>query len=288
MFAVVDERAQAGEGPFLVFGLVACLGTLDEDFLRHARVRVAPVVAQAHARLHFVYILPTGTAASERVPLDFPFVDFDVEGFGLGQYGHRGGRRVHAPLCLRGRHTLYAMYPRLVFHRAVDLFARYGTDDFLVAAGSSLCETGYFHPPAFAFAILGIHAEEVSREDGRLVAAGAGTYLKDGVAVILRVGGSEQELDLFFNLRYALLTDECFLPGHLLHLRVGLGHKDLLGFVQRSETLDIFFPCVHQVPQLLVFLRQLHIAFLVCDDGRVGNQRGDFFKTGDEVVELFQ
>ena len=42
---VVDEGAQAAQGTFLVLGLVARLGTFDEDFLHHARIGVLPVIA---------------------------------------------------------------------------------------------------------------------------------------------------------------------------------------------------------------------------------------------------
>ena len=125
MFFVVDECAQTGEGAFLVFGLVARFRTFDEDFLHNTGVGVLPVVAQAHARLHFVHVLSAGTAASERIPLDFAFVDFHVEWFSLWQHGNRSRRCVYAALSLRRWHALYAVHARLVFQRAVDLLSTY-------------------------------------------------------------------------------------------------------------------------------------------------------------------
>ena len=88
-------------------------------------VGVLPVVAQAHARLHFVHILSAGTAASERIPLDFAFVDFHIEWFSLWQHGNRSRRCVYAALSLRRWHALYAVYARLVFQSAVNLLSTY-------------------------------------------------------------------------------------------------------------------------------------------------------------------
>ena len=91
VFLIVDEGTQAREGAFLVLGLVARLGTFDEDFFDYACVGILPVVAQAHAGFHLVHVLTAGTTASEGVPLDFTFVDNYVELFGFGKHGYAGG-----------------------------------------------------------------------------------------------------------------------------------------------------------------------------------------------------
>ena len=61
MLTVVDEGIEAAQGTLLVLWLVTGLGTLDEDFLYLACVRVLPRIAEANSRLHLVHVLTTGT-----------------------------------------------------------------------------------------------------------------------------------------------------------------------------------------------------------------------------------
>ena len=61
MLLVVDESAQAGKRALLVLGLVASLGTLNEDFLLLTSVRVGPHVAQSHTRVHLINVLTSST-----------------------------------------------------------------------------------------------------------------------------------------------------------------------------------------------------------------------------------
>ena len=61
MLTVVDEGIEAAQGTFLVLWLVTGLGSLDENFLYLACVRVLPRIAEANSRLHLVHVLTTGT-----------------------------------------------------------------------------------------------------------------------------------------------------------------------------------------------------------------------------------
>ena len=76
--------------------------------------------------------------------------------------------------------------------------------------------------------------------------------------------------------------------GHVAHLRVALVGDDVLGLVDAAEHLDVFLAGLHQVAQFLVFLRQLDVAFLVGDDGRVGDEGGHFLVAGHEGVEFIE
>ena len=58
---VVDERTQARQGPFLVFRLVARLGSFDEYLLGLTSIGVLPHVAQTDTGLHLVHVLASGT-----------------------------------------------------------------------------------------------------------------------------------------------------------------------------------------------------------------------------------
>ena len=96
MLLVIYKGIQARESAFLVFGLVARLGTLDEDLLRLARIRVLPHIAQADTRFHLVHVLTTGTATSEGVPLDFTLVDMHLKLISSGSTA-----TVAAEVCMR-------------------------------------------------------------------------------------------------------------------------------------------------------------------------------------------
>ena len=100
VLVVVDIGAQARQGAFLVLGLVARFGTFNEYLLHLAGIGVFPIVAQAHAALHLVYVLSAGTGGAEGIPTNLALVYYHVKRFGLGQYGHRGRRRMHAALRL--------------------------------------------------------------------------------------------------------------------------------------------------------------------------------------------
>ena len=103
-----------------------------------------------------------------------------------------------------------------------------------------------------------------------------------------RVGGDEQEFDFLFQFRAACLALVQFLAGHVAHLRVALVGDDIFRLVDAAEHLDVFFAGRHEVAQLLVLLRQLDVAFLVGDDGRVGYQGGHFLVAGHEGVEFLE
>ena len=156
------------------------------------------------------------------------------------------------------------------------------------APSLALLTSSDLQPPAFALAILGVHAEEVAGKECRLVAARASSDFQDGVATVLRVGGDEQEFDFLLQFRTACLALVQLLAGHVAHLRVALVGDDILGLVNAGQHLDVFPPCLHQVAQFFVFLRQLDVAFLVGDDGRVGYQGGHFLVAGHEGVEFLE
>ena len=195
---------------------------------------------------------------------------------------------MHAALCLRGRHALYAVHARLILQCAVDILARDGADDFFEAAGSPFVGAGHFELPALDVAVLGVHAEEVACKDGRFVATRTATYFEDGVTAVLRVGRNEQQLDVLFQFGQARLAGIKFLAGHVAHLGIGFVGDDVLGLVDAVQYLHVFLAGVHQVAQFLVFFRQLDVPLLVGNDCRVGNQCRYFLEAGHEAVELFQ
>jgi hypothetical protein len=99
-------------------------------------------------------------------------------------------------------------------------------------------------PPAAVGEAL-VHAKELAGEEGRLVAAGAGAHLHDGVAVVQRVARHQEALELFREAGGLLVQLGDFGAGHGGHLRIIalLGERAgafqlLLGGAQAGGGLD--------------------------------------------------
>ena len=69
-------------------------------------------------------------------------------------------------------------------------------DDFLVAAVLAGALAQHLDLPALGFGVAGVHAEQVAGEQRRFVAAGAGADFEEDVAVVVRILGHEQPLQL--------------------------------------------------------------------------------------------
>src|SRR5947209_3781435 len=116
----------------------------------------------------------------------------------LGQDGDRAGGSVDAPLGLGGGHSLDAVAAGLEFELGVGALPDDARDDLLVPAGVARRLRYHLHLPALAFRVARIHAEEVAREERRLVSAGPGADLEEDVALIVGVPRQEQLLQLRF------------------------------------------------------------------------------------------
>ena len=195
---------------------------------------------------------------------------------------------MHTSLRLGGRHTLYAMYARFIFQRAIYIITRYGADDFLETAGCAFVGAGYIQFPAFCLAILGVHTEEVAGKDGGFVSTCAATDFKYCVTAILRVGRHKQQLYLFFQLRLACLAGIKFFTGHFTHLGIGFVGDDFFRFLNAVQHLHVFLAGIHQVTQFFVFFGKLDIALLVGNHCRVGYQCGYFFEAGNEAFQFLK
>ncbi len=193
---------------------------------------------------------------------------------------------MYTPLGFGGGYALHPVHTRFVFQCPVYLITCHGTDDFLESARCAFAGTRYFQLPTFALAIFRIHAEKVSGKDSRFVPSGSPSDFEDGITVVLRVGRDEQKLDLFFQLRDACFTRGGFFTSHFLHLRIVFVHH-FLSFLQSGKALHVFLACLHQVAQFLVFLGELHVAFLVGNNGRVGYQGRYFLEARNQSIELF-
>src|ERR1700709_2506983 len=94
---------------------------------------------------------------------------------------------MNAPLSLGRRHALHAMRARLEFEQRECAASNDAADDFLVTAMFAGTFAQDLDSPALGLGIARVHAKQVTREDGGLIAARAGTYLEKDIAVIVRI-----------------------------------------------------------------------------------------------------
>ena len=153
-------------------------------------------MGDAHRRIGGVDVLAAGAGGAHRIDADVFGRDVDVDLLGLRQHGDGRRRGVDAAAGLGRRHALHAVHAGFELQLREDALARDGRDDFLVAAGLALARRGDLDLPAAPGGIALVHAEQVAGEQRRLVAAGAGADFEDGVLLVGRVLGQQQDLDV--------------------------------------------------------------------------------------------
>ena len=174
---------------------------------------------------------------------------------GLRQHGHRGCRGVHAALSLSGWYTLDAMDTRLVLQRTVDVGSRDGKVNLLVAAHSTLADTGDGELPPLRVAEALVHLEQVSRKQAGLVATCSGANLHLHILRILWILWNECNLDFLFQLWLQLFVGSQLIACHLLHLWVVFVGQYVLGLLDAVQAGNVALAGVHDVAQVFIFLR---------------------------------
>ncbi len=193
-----------------------------------------------------------------------------------------------AALRLRLGDALDAVDAALVFQCAIDFFARDLADDFLVTARGAFADVGHLAFPAFAFEVLGVHAEQVAGENGGFIAARAAADFEDGVLAVLRVGRDEQDADLLFHLRQFLFQGGGFFLGHLAEVFVFLVQEDVLGVGQVADHLAVAVAGHDDGFEFLVVLVELHVALHVGDDLGITELGTDAVVFRLESVQFFE
>ena len=278
MLLIIYLRAQARERAFLILRLVACLGTLDQDLLHFARIGVPPVITQAHAGLHLVDVLSSGTAGTESLPFDLSFVDMHFELVRFGQHGYRRSRGMHASLGLRHRHSLHAMNTGFIFERAIYIHTRHVEDDLFVSSGSAFGErrNGVFE--SLDFKILGVHAEEVSGKDRRLVTSCTAANLHHHILSVFGILRQELQLQLFLQLRNLRLQFIDLRFRHLFQFGIRLIEKEVFGCLQIGHGFLVPPRALQHPLQVMVVAVETHIARLISYHSRVGDQERHLVK----------
>src|SRR5258708_4310879 len=198
-----------------------------------------------------------------------------VDRVGLGQDRDGARRGVDAPLCLGLGHALYAMPARLELELRVHALPDDPGDDLLVAAQLGGTFRDDLDLPGRALCIAGVHAEEIAREQRRLVAPGAGAYLEEGIALVVGVLGKQRLLQLGFEPLHRGPGLLQFLVGVGLHRRI-IAH--IPGIVGVTLGLAVAFIQGSNAGELGVLAREL--PELIHVPGRVLRR--------EETVQLFQ
>ena len=89
----------------------------------------------------------------------------------------------------------------LVLHNGIDLVSHELELDGLVPPCLGRARREDLDLPLARLRKAAVHVKEVTREDGRLVAAHAGANLDDGVLLVVGIPGDEHDLDLVFESR---------------------------------------------------------------------------------------
>ena len=183
---------------------------------------------------------------------------------------------MHTALSLCGRHTLNTVNTRLILQGTINVCSAYGEVDFLISTHSALRDRCHADGPSLRLAIFLIHGKEVASEEGSLVATGTATNLHLNILGIFWVLRNQGNLDFLFELRLQRLVLVEFLARHLLHFWVAFVGEDILSLLDAVQTVDVSLACVHDVAKVFPLLGELHVAWLVGDDIRVGNE-GAYF-----------
>jgi hypothetical protein len=188
-----------------------------------------------------------------------------------------------AARALGHRHPLHPVHARLVFESGKNARALDGDDRLLQPAEAGVARGEGLEAPAVQLGMALVHAVEVAREQGRLLAAGAGADLEDGAPIVRLVLGQERQLDRALELRQPVLERAQLLLGEGAHLGVeGRVGQHLLEAgrlaPRRAQGLDAAGDAV----QLGIFARQAGIVLA----GDAGHLVAQLLAAREDRVEL--
>ena len=146
----------------------------------------------------------------------------------LGHHGDGAGAGVDAALGFGRGHALHAVAAGLKAQRAVHARAAGAAaigafdaqHDFLVATEFRRALADHLDAPAHSGGVARVHARQVARKQGRLVAPGAGPDFQEGVACVVGVLRQQQALQFVFELLQLGFAAGDFVLRHLGHVGV--------------------------------------------------------------------
>ena len=234
-------------------------------------------MGQAHSGIRRIDTLAAVAGRAHHVDADIFLVDHDIHFLCLrhDRHGHSGC--VDPSAALRLRHTLYTVHTALVFQPGVRSLSRDHEHALLETADAVFIQGDQLCLPVTAVRIVYIHAVDLSRKKGRLIAAGACPDLNDNILVIIRVFGKEKDLQLLLQFLHAL-------PGLIQLFLCQLAHFLVRFFLQHSKAvIDIlltFFILIvrfHDGRKVALLLHQSAESLLVIRRPRLCQLSHHFF-----------
>jgi len=154
------------------------------------------------------------------------------------------------------------VHARFVFQPRISTASFDHEDDLFVSTNADIAGRKHINCPTAGLSIVGVDAEKVSRKDGSLVASGASADFHDHIAVIARVFGQKQRLDLAFQAideRFQVEDLGLSQQAHIFVIRI----QDGVCFLDAIEGLAVLARFFDQWFQIDPFFVQLSRALVV-------------------------
>ena len=247
LFHIVQTCTQNGHGTGFVLQLGAFILAGDD----HAGGQVD----QADGCGVLLNVLAAGSCGFIDFDANVGFRNLNVEVFYFRQYrdGDRGG--MDASLRLGDGNTLNAVCSGFILQTGVSALPFDHKGDFLITADADFIFGKDLDMPAAGFRVVCVHAEQVCREQGGFITAGAGANFNDHVFGIPRIFGNQQRADLFFKLFNAGFE---FIDFHLSQFRhfVVRSAGQFFGIVKLLQRGFIFAPLFDDLFDVGPFFQQ--------------------------------
>ncbi len=237
---VLDARGQHAHGLRLVLVLRAAVLAFDDSAGRDVR--------DAHGGVGLVDVLAARAGCAKGIDAQLGRIQFHFTHFiGFRQDRHGAGRGVDAALGFGGGHTLHTVRARLEFQYRIRPPPDDARDDFLVATHLARTFRDDLDLPAAALGESRVHAKDVARKQGGLVATGAGAHFEKDVAFVIGVFRQQLFLQFDFELFQLLVPGLDFGIGKFAQIGIGrhflgganVGHAGLPGMEKLDDGLDL-------------------------------------------------
>ena len=211
-----------------------------------------------HRAVGRVDMLPSGALRAVGIDTQILFLDVDIHFLGFRQDRDRRRRRMNPPARFRLGHALDPVHAGFILHPRKDTLSGNFRRCFLVPADPGIGEGHRLKAPPPPFRIPLIHAKQIGREKRRLIAAGPGPYFENGILLVSRILGQQQNFQLVFDPGHARPGALQLFFSHLPHVGIAIGgHR--LELRNLGLKAALFFDALHDRREFGIFLRQAHI-----------------------------
>ena len=243
-------------------------------------------VRHAHRAVGGVDGLAARAAAAIDIDAHIVHVELHVHLIHLREHRHGDGAGVHAALALGLGDALHAVHAALELEAAEGAFPAHLEADFLEAADAGLALVDHLDLPAAAAGVVAVHAEEIRREQPRLITAGAGADFHDDVLVVAGVPGQQQHAQAFLQRGGAGGERLELLLRHCAQLSIALHLQHLARLVKLVALAAVGAVGLDDLGQAGTLATEIGHARVVRRDFRIAQQAVQFVETRFNLGEL--